>query len=57
METNIKWHDEKSEKMFSEMTQKYAKAAIGAANIYGGKNEIGHGGRGDCARSFVCHSE
>lgn len=47
----------KVKKMFSEMTQKYAKAAIVAANIYGGKNEIGYGGRGDCARSFVCHSE
>lgn len=47
----------KVKKMFSEMTQKHAKAAIGAANIYGGKNEIGHGDRGDCARSFVCHSE
>lgn len=47
----------KVKKMFSEMTQKYAKAAIGAANIHGGKNEIGHAGRGDYARSFVCHYE
>ena len=33
------------------------KAAIDAANIYGGKNENGHGGGGACARSFVCRSE
>ena len=47
----------KREKMFSEMTQKYAKAVVDAANIYGGKNENGHGGGGACARSFVCRSE
>ena len=44
----------KVKKMFSEMTQKHAKAAIDAANIYGGKNEIGHGGRGAIMPVLLC---